>query len=85
MARQLTNFTQGFNNVAAGGMATTKLPRNRRYHALFLQYKTNAAQATIEADITQIRLLVNSKVIRAFSAAELNLINAFTASRSRSG
>ncbi len=77
MPRQITPFTQSFNNVAAGGMATTKLPRNRRYHGLILQYKTNANQATIEADLTQIRIKVNSKVVRAFSAAELNLVNAF--------
>lgn len=76
MPRQLTPFTQSFNNVAAGGMATTKSPRNRRIFGWMLQYKTNAAQATIEADLTQIRIKVNSKVIRAFSAAELFLINA---------
>jgi len=76
MSRLITPLTQSFNNVAAGGMATTKLPRNRRYHGLILQYKTNAAQATIEADLTQIRIKVNSKVVRAFSAAELNLVNA---------
>jgi hypothetical protein len=69
-------FVQGFNNVAAGGMATTKLPRNKRYFGVVLQYKTNANQATIEADITQIRVKVNSKVVMAFSAAELFIINA---------
>lgn len=77
MSRQITPFVQGFNNVAAGGMATTRLPRNRRYHALALQYKTNAAQATIEADLTQIRILVNNKTVRTFSAVELFAISAF--------
>ncbi len=76
MSRITVPFVQGFNNVAVGGMATTKLPRNARYFALFLQYKTNANQANIEADLTQIRLKVNSKVVRQFSAAELFKINA---------
>jgi len=76
MSRLITPLTQSFNAVAASSTATTKLARNRRYHGLILQYKTNAAQATIEADIAQIRIKVNSKVVRAFSAAELNLINA---------
>lgn len=76
MSRLITPLTQSFNNVAASGMATTKLARNRRFHGFILQYKTNAAQATIEADLTQIRIKVNSKVVRAFSAAELFLINA---------
>lgn len=61
-------------NIAASGMATNKVPRNRRVHRIDLVYKTNAAQATIEADLTQIRLKVNSKVVRTFSATEANAI-----------
>ena len=61
-------------NIAASGMATITVPANRRIHRIDLQYKTNANQATIEADLTQIRLKVNSKVVRTFSATEANVI-----------
>lgn len=74
--RSLPNLIPAFANVAAGSMATTRLLRNQRILAMFLQYKTNASQATIEADITEIRILVNGKVVRQFSAAQLNIINA---------
>ena len=74
--RSLSILLPAFNNVAAGGTATTRCPRNRRYHGLLLQYKTNAAQATIEADLTEIRIKVNGKTVRQFSTAQLNIINA---------
>lgn len=74
--RSETTLLPAFNAVAASSTATTRLPRNRRYHALYLQYKTNANQATIQADISQIRIKVNSKVVRQFSATQLYTINA---------
>lgn len=61
----------GINGVAAGGVATVEMPVGRRYHGLTLYYKTNAAQATIEADISYIRLLVNGVLIRDINVAEL--------------
>lgn len=63
-----------FNGVAAGQTATIDLSTDRTYQAIYLRYKTNAAQATIEADITGIRLKVNGVVQRSFSAAQLNTI-----------
>lgn len=71
--RQFT-ILPAFNIVAAGSTSVLRLPRNRRYHAIFLQYKTNAAQATIEADLTAIRVKVNGKIVREFSAAQLYVI-----------
>lgn len=66
----------GINGVAAGGVATCELPTGRRFHGLTLYYKTNAAQATIEADIQFIRLSVNGVMIRDIRPAELFAINA---------
>ena len=66
-----------FNAVGAGQTATLDLPRGRRYFKLLLKYKDGTPnQAAIEADIPQIRLKINGKTQRAFSAAQLNAINA---------
>jgi hypothetical protein len=64
------------NSVGAGQTATLSLPTGRRYFSLFLYYKLTANQATIEADVTEIRILVNGIVQRRFSAADLNMVNA---------
>lgn len=64
------------SSVGAGQTASYDLATNRRYFGIFLKYKTNAIQATIEADITEIRILINGKPQRRFSAADLNKINA---------
>lgn len=48
-----------FQNVAAGAKATIDLPADRRYHALHLNYKTDANRATIEADIKLIKVYLN--------------------------
>jgi len=76
MPRIPVPLNQGFTPVAAGQTAVATLPKNCRIHAVYLQYKTNANQATMEADLTQIRVKVNEKVVRACSAAELFKINA---------
>lgn len=65
----------GINGVAAGGVATAELPTGRRYHGLTLYYKTNANQATIEADISFIRLSVNGILLRDIRPAELFIEN----------
>jgi hypothetical protein len=65
-----------FNSVAAGQTATVTIPTGSRYHAIFLKYKGNANQATIEADLTQIRVKINGKVQRVATLEELNKINA---------
>lgn len=66
----------GINGVVAGGTASVELPVNRRYHGLTFYYKTNAAQATIEADLNYIQLYVNTILIRDVNLTELFLENA---------
>lgn len=77
MTTRRKDVLPSFNAVGAGQTATVDLPTDRRYHQIFIQYKTNANQATIEADITEVRIKVNGKVQRRFSAMQLNAINAF--------
>ena len=45
-----------FNGVAAGESPTCTISVGPRFHAVFLRYKGTANQATIEADIAQIRV-----------------------------
>lgn len=73
------------NGVGAGQTATLDLPPGRRYFNVFAVYKSTANQATIEADITEIRVIVNGKVQRRFSAADLNVVNAFNGYAFRAG
>jgi hypothetical protein len=71
-----------FNGVAVSQTATVQLPvGNVTYHKIVLAYGTtlagNGNQANTEANVTQIRLKVNGKIQRVFSAKQLNAINAF--------
>lgn len=75
MPRRKDNLPS-FNAVGAGQTATVNLPTNRRYHKLFINYKGNANKATMEADIEEIRILVDGNVQRRFSAADLFKVNA---------
>lgn len=75
MTRQRVDLPS-FNSVGAGQTATVTVPTGPRYHAIFLKYKENANQATIEADLSQIRIKVNGKVQRVATLEELNKINA---------
>lgn len=74
MPRRKVNLPS-FNAVGAGQTATVDLPTDRRYHMLFINYKTNANQATIESDIEEIRIKVDGKVQRRYSAAQINILN----------
>lgn len=74
-----------FNGVGAGQTAILNVGTGPTYHNIKLRYKTNANQNTIETDVEEIRLLVNGKVVRRFSAAELNKINAFNGIAFRAG
>lgn len=72
-----------FQGVAAGQTATLDLPAGQGaglvYYGLRIQYLesgTLANQSTMEAALTEVRLLVNGVVQRRFSAAQLNTINA---------
>lgn len=74
--------TNSFNAVAAGGTATVSLPvRNRIYHSLVLYYGTGTAggptEANMIAEIEEVRIKVDGKVQRRFTAEELFAINAF--------
>jgi len=72
-----------FSGVAAGQTATMTLPAggNFTYHKLILEFGcTNTGggnQANTESFITQVRLKVNGKIQRAFSAKQLDSINGF--------
>lgn len=64
-------FITTINGVAAGNTATINLPPGKRIKDVFLIYKTNANQATIEADLTQIKLLINGQPMRTMSSAQI--------------
>lgn len=74
MSRQQDTLN-GFNAVAPGQTATVDMGKGVRYHQIWINYKTNASRATIEADITEVRMKINGKVVRRFSAKELLAIN----------
>ena len=81
MARKPVS-TNSPNGVSAGQTATIDLPvGNLVYHSLLLRYQTSTAggatKTNIEAEIDEVRLKVNGKVQRVFSAAQLYLMNAF--------
>lgn len=61
-----------FEGVAAGQTATAKLPIGRRYHELALTY----SGATL-AQLTEIRLFANGKVIHRYSAVDRDMMNQF--------
>ncbi len=74
-----------FSAVGAGQTATVDLNANGTYDALFLHYQTGTAggatKVNVEAEVQEIRLKVNGKVQRRFSATELNIINSSKGSR----
>lgn len=65
-----------FNSVAAGQTATVSVPTGPRYHVIFLKYKSNANQATIEADLNRLRVKIDGKSQRVATLEQLNKINA---------
>lgn len=72
----------GFNGVAAGQTATVTLPvGTMTYHKLMIAYfcanAGNGNQTNTEAHLTQIRMKVNGKNQRVFSAAQIDSINAY--------
>lgn len=74
------NSLPSFNGVAAGSTATLNLPIIGVYHALRLYFTLGGVAATIAemaALITGIRVKINGKVQRTYSAAELMALNAF--------
>lgn len=61
-------------SVAAGATTTFRLPIGRRYHSLTLQ---GSATTFAPSDLSEIRVLVNNKVIQRFSGADRNAMNLF--------
>ncbi len=66
------------NAVAVSSVASCAAPCGaRKYHTLFFKYKDGTAnQATLEAAITNVRLLLNGKEQWNLSLARLNILNA---------
>jgi len=62
------------NGVAASSTSTFKLPIGRRYHGLQL---IGSGTAFVPADLTEIRVLVNEKVIQRFSGDDRDAMNQF--------
>jgi len=70
--------------VAAGQVATIDLPTDRRYHEIALYYTESGSAvsvANMKTAITSIRILLNSRVQREYSAAELFAINGFNGAK----
>lgn len=81
MPTRIIESTRNFNAVAAGQTATLDLPTTRIYHGIRLVYTTTtgggANQTNMEAHITEVRIKVNGKVQRRFSAAHAFAMNAY--------
>jgi hypothetical protein len=72
-----------FNGVASGGTATVDLPLGLKYHVIWLKVGYDGANASKETAgtlanqiIGDIRVKINGKVQRVFTAKELNAYNA---------
>lgn len=80
MGRRLIS-TNAFSSVAAGSQATLDLPVGRLvYHGLQITHTDTGAaanQATMESNISEVRIKVNGKEQRRFTARELIDILAF--------
>lgn len=69
-----------FSSVGAGQTPVLSVNTNYTLHTLKIDYEENgvfANQAAMEAALTEIRLIVNGKVQRSHSAAQLIALNAF--------
>jgi len=71
MGQRITKKIQAPEGVAAGQTATTKLATGLKYHEL--QVVTNMSLA----DMKEIRVVANNKVIHRYSAAERDTMNKF--------
>ena len=65
--------------VTAGGTAIINLPIGPRYHSIVLEYATSTAggptEANCEAELTEMRVLIDGVTQRKASAAQLFDIN----------
>lgn len=69
---RITTKLPSWDGVAAGQTATLKLPIGRRYHELMIPY----SGATL-AQITEIRVRANAKIIHRYSATDRDTMNKF--------
>lgn len=77
MALKRVSPLSSFSSVAASSTASIDLPVGPRYHVIWLVYDNAAHDGWLDANVcSDIRLKVNGKVQRTFSAAELNALNA---------
>ena len=79
MANKIPLPLNQIEGVAAGSTATITLPRNVRYHAVFLEYDTSTAggatESNMETELPQIRVNLNDVTQRKFSASQLFDVN----------
>lgn len=61
-------------SIAAGATTTFRLPIGRRYHKMQL---IGGGTAFAPADLTEIRVLLNNKVVQRFSGADRDIMNQF--------
>lgn len=64
----------GGEGIAAGQTATFKIPVGRRYHEMLLE---GAATAFNVAQLSELRVLLNNKVVQRYTGTERDLINQF--------
>tara|TARA_R110002110_G_scaffold1531_9_gene6855 strand:- start:5709 stop:6566 length:858 start_codon:yes stop_codon:yes gene_type:complete len=79
MGFRRTVTVANINGVAAASRATIDLPVDRRYHMVLLKYTESGVlvtQANMEAALTNIRVNLDARTQREFSAAQLNVLNA---------
>jgi hypothetical protein len=62
------------NSITAGGTITFRLPIGRRYHVMYL---IGLGTLLTVADMTEIRILANGKVIQRFSGTHRDQMNQF--------
>lgn len=62
--------------VAAGGIATFRIPVGRRIHGLLLKYAYNATTQNV-ADFSEIRVYLNGAVVQRFTGTERDKMNQF--------
>ena len=63
------------SGVAAGGTATVEFPLGPRYFTAWLYYQDGGGAIDILTAIEEIRVLINGKIQRRFTAAEVNAVN----------
>lgn len=69
---QITTRLPAFSGVAAGQTATAQLPIGLKYHDLYLAYS-----GVTLAQMTEVRVKANGKVIQRYSATQRDALNQF--------